>query len=148
MRIELKKKDIILLIIITILLVGLLVIIYFTFFQKDVKKIDIIKNDYNIFESSYITNDMQANNYLNEYYNLLYWDISNAYKLLDNDSDFNNIDDFKNYISTLDISNSVIKKFRYYEKGGYDYYDIYDINNNNFIFKTNGVMNYTVIINK
>lgn len=148
MTFDLKKKDIIIIILVFSFLTALSILIFFAFFKKSENTASIVKNNYNTFESSYVTNDMQAYNYLSAYYNLLYWDIDKAYELLDNSSDYNNKDDFKNYISTLNISSSVIKKFRYYEKGGYDYYDIYDVNNNKFIFKINGVMNYTVIIKK
>lgn len=148
MIVDLKKRDVILLILLFIMMSLLSILVYKAFFTKEKDTNYIKKNKYNVFETNYITNDKQADSYLSNYYALLYWDIDNAYEKLDSINKFSDKKSFKEYINGLDLSSSVVKKFKYYEIGDYDYYDVYDLNGNQFIFKVKGVMKYTVIINK
>lgn len=147
MEFNLTKKNIIFLIAFS--LVCLLITVLLCIFVYKKRSNDyILKNNYNSYQGIYVTNDKQASIYLTKYYNLLNNSIGNAYELLDKDEnklDFSTIDKFKNYVNKLNISNTNILKFRIYKKRGYVYYDIYDGNNNNIIFKAKGIMNYTVI---
>lgn len=145
MIIDLKKKDIFILVLITIVLIS---IIIYTYFQRNSSSgINLKKNSANTYSSAYITNDKQASIYLSTYYNLISNDDNEAYKLLDSSiKEKMDLNTFRNYISNHDFSSTKIQKFRIYTKNGKEYYDIYDINNNHIQFKTDGVMQYSVII--
>ena len=147
MKINLKKIDIVIIILTALILTGIGIFTKIYYFASD-KSITIKDNQVNRYESVYITNDKQASIYLNQYYYLLNNDIEKAYELLNDNNTFTNINDFKTYIQSLDLTNTHINRFRFYSQGGNDYYDIYDGNNNNIIFKTAGVMQYSVIINE
>lgn len=147
MEFNLTKKNIIFLIAFSLVCIIITVLLCIFVYKKQSNDY-ILKNNYNSYNGIYVTNDKQASIYLTKYYNLLNNSINNAYKLLDKDEnalDFATLDKFKNYVNKLNISNTNILKFRTYKKGGYIYYDIYDGNNNNIIFKSKGIMNYTVI---
>ena len=147
MEFNLTKKNIIFLIVFSLVCIFVTVLLCIFVYKKQ-SSYYILKNNYNSYKGIYVTNDKQASIYLTKYYNLLNNNINDAYKLLyknENVLDFATLDKFKTYINKLNISNTNILKFRTYKKGGHVYYDIYDGNNNNIIFKAKGIMNYTVI---
>lgn len=144
---ELEKKDYFIIIIVLALFISF-DIFYYIHLNSNKKVEGIKKNSINTYENRYITVDRQAAIYLSMYYNLINNDVNKAYELLDDDtkSAFNSVEDFKDYLSNLNISSTKISKFKQYKQLGYSYYDIIDVNGNNFIFKTRGVSKYTVII--
>lgn len=146
MIIDLKKKDFLIILPIAIVLILIIVYTYFQMFPAT-SQIKLKKNKANTYHSSYITNDKQAAIYLSNYYNLLNYEVDKAYELLDDSMKKKwNQNTFKQQIELKNWSSTKIQKFRIYSEKGYNYYDIYDVNNNHILFKTNGVMQYSVII--
>lgn len=145
MDFELNKRDYSIILLVLVVLVGLDVILYLTVHNKKVLS-SIAKNDYNVYNSSYITADKQATIYLSSYYNLIRMDIKKAYAKYEKNSmkQLYTIEQFENYVSKMNLSSTKVVKLNYYKKGKYTYYSIIDGNNNRVTFKANGVMNYTV----
>ena len=144
---ELNKKDYGIIVVVLAFCISITILLYYFVFNA--KNSNTIKRKgTNEYVSKYITNDKQASIYLGRYYYLLNNNTSEAYKLLDKESlnRFYDENIFKEYINTINISNSKVLKLNYYSKNNYVYYDVIDTNNNNFVFKTKGVMDYTVII--
>lgn len=105
---------------------------------------------YNINEYSItnISDEKMSSIYLLDYIHLIYSDIDNAYNLIDEsyrNEKFGSVDNFKKYIDSVNISN-IMSKYYILNKGDYDIYGVYDSNNNLFIFKVNGVMQYSVYL--
>lgn len=96
-----------------------------------------------------VSDEQMSRKYLNDFKNMLVYDLNGSYELLDYDyrnEKFRSIDEYKNYISSLDLSHMTeLDKWATYEVNGYKYYDLYDKVGNRFIFKTNGVMQYEVL---
>lgn len=119
-----------------------------TFYYVDQDKSEIPINDYNNFiaETEYSVLDGYVN-----YYNTMavyYPDI--AYNLLDEEyrsKKFENIDEFKQYVSENEgqLLTSAVSEFNISEKDGYTQYIISDTNNNYYIFKVYGIMDYKVL---
>lgn len=102
--------------------------------------------DVNEYSVTNISDEQMSNIYLIDYISLIYSDINSAYNLLDEtyrNKKFGSLENFKNYITSSKFSNK-ISKYYIQTKGDYTIYGVYDSNNNLFIFKTNGVMQYTV----
>ena len=90
--------------------------------------------------------------YLNDYIDNVYRDINKSYELLNIDyrnSRFGSVEKYKEYLQSINFSDEVkVYKYSTYEMLGFKYYDILDKNNNRFIFKTNGVMQYELYFEK
>lgn len=100
---------------------------------------------------TYVSSEDMAKIYLNDYLYYCRYDVEEAYKLLDKNyrnKKFNNIDEFKNYINIFANLNVKVNKYLISKKNGYRLYYIYDNNGNVFIFKTKGVMQYTVYLDE
>ncbi|MBO5348946.1 MAG: hypothetical protein J6A89_03900 [Clostridia bacterium] len=114
-----------------------------------IEKID--KNENNTFQYKNINSEEMATVYYNDYLNKMKTNPQNAYKLLDfeySKNRFENISDFQNYISEV-ISNEpdrIMVKFNITKYDNYTEYICTDNLGNNFIFKVDGVMNYTAIL--
>ena len=145
MDFELSKRDYSIILLVVVVLVGLDVVLYMTIHNKKIVS-SIAKNDYNVYNSSYITADKQASIYLSNYYNLIYIDVEKAYAKFEKDSmkQLYTIEEFKSYVSKMDLSSTKVTKLNYYKKGKYTYYSIIDGNNNRLTFKSMGVINYIV----
>lgn len=94
----------------------------------------------------YISDEKMAQLYLNDYVSLLYGDIEEAYKLLDSEyktTKFNSYSSFKSYISASNYVPSA-KDYSKSSSDGYLLFKIHDTNDNLIIFKTKGVMQYSV----
>lgn len=114
------------------------------------------KRDYIIAKTKYSTNEyipilvsdeQMTKKYILDYLNATHLDIRDSYYLLDKEyrnNIFGNIDKYVKYVNIHNFTYE-IEKFSVYERGKYKYYDVYDINGNHFIFKTNGVMQYSVM---
>ena len=63
------------------------------------------------------------------------------------DAKFKNLEEYENYVQNNKnmILNTAISKYNVYEKEGYVEYFICDTNENYYIFKVKGVMDYTVV---
>ena len=59
---------------------------------------------------------------------------------------FPNIEDYRNYIKTLDIANAKIAKYSVETINEKTVYIVYDTNNNYYAFKIDGVLEYTVYL--
>ena len=79
----------------------------------------------------------------------MYSDPERAYELLDEKyrmKKFGNIENFKEYINNLNYTTYKVDKYYVDDKVNYTIYGVYDKNGNLFIFKTEGVMKYTVYL--
>ena len=61
---------------------------------------------------------------------------------------FPNIEDYKNYIQMLNIANAKIAKYSVEKINEKTVYVVYDTHNNYYAFKVEGVLNYTVYLDK
>lgn len=142
---EISKKDFSIILLLLVIFVGLDVLLYlYVHNNKNINSIQ--KNKYNSYNSTYITADKQASIYLSNYYNLIRSDIDKAFEKYDKRSltNLKTVDEFKQYLSNVNISNSKVVKLRYYKVGKNSYYAIIDANGNHVTFKAKGVMDYTV----
>lgn len=98
---------------------------------------------------TYVSDEGMAKIYLNDYIKKTYYDIEGAYELLDEeyrDKKFASLDDFKNYIYSNTNLNYKLQKYYKITKDGYIIFGVYDERDNLFIFKTKGVMQYSVYL--
>jgi len=98
---------------------------------------------------SYVSDGDMAKIYLNDYIYNMYSDIDKAYNLLDEEyriKKFGSIDNYANYVKTLTNSSYKVDSYYISLDGEYKIFGVYDTNGNEFIFKTNGVMQYTVYL--
>lgn len=150
MVIQMNKKTLKMIIIsviilLSVILIGLLIIN----FTKKKEYNHLRRYEANEYIPTHVSYEELAKIYLNDYvYNMRY-DITKAYELLDSEykeAKFNSIDDFSLYIRNLTNGNIKMKKYIKYARGKYMIYKVYDENGNLFIFKTNGVMQYSVYL--
>ena len=111
---------------------------------------EYLKNyEVNEYIDTYVTDEDMARRYLNDYIHNMYFDIENAYSLLDEEyknAKFGSLDSYKNYVNSLNYSSYQMDKYYKTSKDGYLIFGVYDKNGNLFIFKTKGVMQYTVYL--
>ena len=87
--------------------------------------------------------------YLNDYVHTLFTDTEFAYNLLDEEyknKKFGSYESFQNYVNSLPESGYNLLKYYKKDKKGYTIFGVYDKNDNLFIFKTKGVMQYSVYL--
>lgn len=114
---------------------------------------EIYLKDYSVNEyiPVYITEDKMAKIYLDDY---IYRVVSNpeeAYLLLDEEyrnKKFGSVNNFKQYAETISNTEVVIDKYLVSSSDGYTIFKIYDKNENIYIFKTKGVMQYIVYLDE
>lgn len=111
---------------------------------------EFLKNyEVNEYIPTYISDEDLTKIYLNEYVHTMYADIEKAYELLDKEykeKKFGSLENFQEYVNNLTYSNYVLDRFYVDTKGKYTIYGAFDTNGNIFIFKTNGIMQYTVYL--
>lgn len=111
---------------------------------------EFLKNyEVNEYIASYVSDEDMAKIYLNDYVHNMFYDIEKAYNLLNDEyrtKRFVNLEQFENYVYSLDYSTYDLA--RYYKKDvdGYIIFGVYDKNGNFFAFKTKGVLQYTVYL--
>lgn len=110
-------------------------------------KVETIENyEVNQYIPVMINDEQMSRKYLLDYINSVYSNMDNSYNLLNleyRNERFGSVDAYKDFINSLNINNGVsVSRYATYEKGNYKYYDIYDNNDNRYIFRTNGVMQY------
>lgn len=107
--------------------------------------------DYGVNEyiTTYVSDEDMAKIYLNDYIYNMYSNIDKAYNSLDEkyrNEKFGSLESYKNYVDSLNYSTYTLSKYYKQEKDGYIIFGVYDQNNNLFIFKTKGVLQYTVYL--
>jgi hypothetical protein len=115
------------------------------------KEYIMIPKTYGINEySPMIINDEQmAKIYLNDYIQNMYSDTQYAYTLIDEEyrlKRFGNFNAYADYVNTLKTSGYNVEKYYVEKKGKYKLFWIYDQNDNLYIFKVEGVMQYKVYL--
>lgn len=143
-------KNIIIGIVIVLVFIGVYFLLkYFT--KEDLGKKETFLKNYKVNEyiPTYISDEDMAKIYLNDYIHNMYYDVNKAYDLLDNEyknAKFGSLESYKNYVKSLNYK--TYKLARYYKKEvkGSIIFGVYDENSNLYIFKTNGVMQYTVYL--
>ena len=89
--------------------------------------------------------------YLNDYIYKAKYDTEKAYYLIEEEYrkvKFPSISDYKNYIGRYIGKNIKLKKYSIHKKDGYTFYNVYDEEGNIYIFKSNGVMQYTIYLDE
>lgn len=111
---------------------------------------EYLKNyEVNEYIPTYISDEDMAEIYLKHYIHTMFSNIEKAYSLIDTEyktKKFGDIEGYKNYVNSLTYTNYEVDKFYIDSKKGYKIYGVYDKNGNLFIFKTKGVMQYTVYL--
>lgn len=107
---------------------------------------------YNVNEYSFvnISDEQMATIYLLDFKYIVHSDIVSAYNLLDEEyrnKKFGSLENFQNYINSIEFNN-LVSKYYVQKSGNYVVYGVYDTNSNLFIFKTDGVMQYTVYLDE
>ena len=101
-------------------------------------------NEYNLVN---ITDRQLAAIYLNDYRNYLKNNIDQAYELLNEEyrsKKFNNIEEFKTYINTININNMSVEKYNISDDK--KIIDVFISDNDRFIFKIKNILEYEVYL--
>lgn len=123
--------------------------------QFDQDKLAIFKkNITDEFDSGYLNSEINDKELVNWYYEdykikALYFS-EEAYESLDEEyrnKRFGSIENYRQYITDnkAQLQNSAVKEYNSSEKEGYTQYVVVDTSGNYYIFKSTGVMEYTVI---
>ena len=137
------KKDNNTVLLVIVFIIILLGIVYLPRLFKDNNDFDKYYEDLRNYKvNEYIPvlvdDEQMAKKYLNDYINNIIKDLDATYDLIDleyRNKRFSSIDDYKNYIYSLNLSKSdKVVKYSVYNNGKYKYYDIYDSNNISFCF--------------
>lgn len=140
------------LIIFAIILLGFVGIYMFLdkYLSKEPEDQEFLKNyEVNEYIPTYISDEDLTKIYLNEYVHIMYTDPQRAYELLDSEykeKKFGSFDAFQIYVNSLTYTSYKLDRFYVNNRGKYTIYGAFDTNGNIFIFKTNGVMQYTVYL--
>lgn len=123
--------------------------LYVYFFGDKDEYVEVEQYEANQVYPVYITEDQMANIYLSDFNNLMINNPEKSYEKLNKEyreKKFGSINSFENYINSL--RNVTIKSFATKNSKGYKYFYIYDTNNNLYIFRTKGVMQYEVFLDE
>lgn len=112
---------------------------------------EIEKKDNNTFVTSPTTNEDSAKDYINLYKRLILGDIEEAYKLLEESyktAKFGSIDNFRKYVekNKKEIIRIRVEKYQVAQKDGYTQYVCIDQNENYYIIREKGMLDYTLIL--
>ena len=150
MVILMNKKTLKIIFISVIILVSVLVsCLLFSYFSKEKEYNHLRKYKVNEYIPTHVSYEDLAKIYLNDYAYYMSFDTKTAYELLDTkyrEKKFNSISDFSSYINNLRNQKIRMKKYIKYSIGKYTIFKVYDENDNLFVFKTNGVMQYRVYL--
>lgn len=153
-----KFKDYKLTILIILIIIGIIVFMIYKSVQVNRENEDYEETEYIMSPKTYnvneyvkvnITDEQMAVIYFNDYKSYLNKDMEKAYNLLDEDyknRKFSSFSVFKDYIENLEINNLKLQKYAITNKEDYKYYIISLSNNQKIVFKTNGVMQYSVYL--
>lgn len=142
-------KNVIVIAVIAILFIGVFLLVRH-FSSEDASDEEFLK-DYKINEyiPTYISDESMAKIYLNDYIYNMYNNVEAAYNSLDveyRNAKFGNLENYKAYVNSLNYSTYKLSKYYVKEVKEYKFFGVYDENENLYIFKTNGVMQYTVYL--
>ena len=144
-----EARNIVIFIVILLVFVGAYMLLD-KYLNKEEEPEQFLKNyAVNEYIPTYVSDEDLTKIYLNEYVHIMYSDIERAYELLDKEyreKKFGNLNSFEEYVNSLTYSNYKLDRFSVNPKGKYTIFVAYDINGNIFIFKTNGIMQYTVYL--
>lgn len=144
-----EMKNVIIFVLILLVFVGIYILLD-KYLNKEEVDQEFLKNyEVNEYIPTYISDEDLTKIYLNEYVHIMYTDIEKAYELLDKEykeKKFGSLDAFQAYVNGLTYSVYKLDRFYVDTKGKYIIYGAFDTNGNIFIFKTNGVMQYTVYL--
>ncbi len=145
-----ESKNIIIFVVILLIFTGLYVVINKFINKESIEYDEFLKNyEVNEYIPSYVSDEEMTRIYLKHYIHTMYSNIDRAYNLLDEEyriKKFGNITNYENYVRTLLNTTHELDKFYVDSVDGYKIYGAYDTNGNLFIFKTKGVMQYTVYL--
>ena len=148
-----KNNNPIKIVFIAIVSIAIFTIIYLVinyFNEKNQDTIDYIKNyEINEFIPTYISDEDMARIYLNDFVHTMFYETKYAYSLLDDEyknKKFGSYENFENYVISLEFSCYNLLKYYKKQKKEYTIFGVYDKNNNLFVFKTKGVMQYSVYL--
>lgn len=144
---KITKKEIITIICALVFLLVLYLVLSYVTKSKDESENYATKNyGVNEFIPEYVTENDMARIYLNDYLNIVNSDVNKGYSLVNEEyrnKKFGSVDKFREFILSLNISYEAAR-YRVYFSEDYKVFEIYDKNNNLYIFKIKGVMQYQV----
>lgn len=146
-----NKNDIKFFIIISVVIIAFVFgLIYINNYKKGKDEYENYLRDYKVNEyiPANISDETMAKTYLADFTNLMLNDIRKAYNMLDEkyrSEKFGNFNSFETYVNNLS-SSFILSKYYKYNKDGYLIFGVYDNNDNLYIFKTKGVMQYSVYL--
>lgn len=133
-----------------ILSIAIIYVILDKVLEKEPVMDEFLKNyEVNEYITKYVTDEDMAKIYLNDYIHTMYYDIESAYNLLDKeyrDLRFGNIENYKNYIYSLNFPTYEVVKYYVISRDEYIVFGVYDNNGNFYAFKTKGVLQYSVYL--
>lgn len=100
---------------------------------------------------TYVSDEDMAKIYLKDYIHNMFYDIEAAYDSLDieyKNKKFGSLDNYKKYVYSLDNTSYVVSSYYKKDKNGYIYFGVYDTFGNTYVFKTKGVMQYSVFLDE
>lgn len=100
---------------------------------------------------TYVSDEDMAKIYLKDYIHNMFYDIEAAYDSLDTEyknKKFGSLDNYKKYVYSLDNTSYVVSSYYKKDKNGYIYFGVYDTFGNTYVFKTKGVMQYSVFLDE
>ena len=119
-------------------------------FTEKEEKIIYLKNyEVNEYIPTYISDEDMAKIYLNDYVYKMYSNPEEAYNLLDEEyrnEKFGSLEKYIDYVYSLQYDVYTLTKYYKQEKNGYIIFGVYDKNDNLYIFKTKGVLQYKVYL--
>lgn len=142
-------RNVVIFVVILLVFIGVYMLLD-KYLNKEEKPEEFLKNyEVNEYIPTYVSDEDLTKIYLNEYVHIMYSDVERAYELLDKEykeKKFGSLDSFKEYVNSLTYSNYKLDRFYVKPNGKYIIYGAFDTNGNVFIFKTNGIMQYTVYL--
>ncbi len=142
-------KNIVIIVIILLIFSGTYVLLKNFTNKKENQDIYLKNYKVNEYINTYITDEEMARIYLNDYIRNMKYNIDKAYDLLDDEykkEKFGNIENYKKYVNNLKYNSYTLARYYKQERNDTIIFGVYDNNDNLFIFKTNGVMQYKVYL--
>ena len=142
-------KKIVIIVIILLIFSGTYVLLKNFTNKKENQDIYLKNYKVNEYINTYITDEEMARIYLNDYIRNMKYNVDKAYDLLDDkykQEKFGNIENYKRYVNNLKYTSYTLTRYYKQQKNDTIIFGVYDNNDNLFIFKTNGVMQYKVYL--
>lgn len=107
-------------------------------------------SEYNRYTTQNITTEGIAQHYFSDFKLLIYYDIEEAFSLLEADykANFGSVEDFKDMVNEIDVQNMEIKDYAMINTDEDKKYVIMDNNDNVYNFIVKSANEYTVFIEK